>query len=240
MKIFTVVKESVLDRAEVTSLTLASGVNIPAITVGEDGRGRKLGVVPTVLLPNSLEIWENKKSVWINNVRIGQTGAGKAKFFEKEQDNDTDCVVVMRSDYGYRGVNYHGARIVWEINEPYCTVQARFKNGLFTPELSQSFEKYMENTSYASYDSVEEFVNENSYTTVQGNIEGVLLASGHIADGMAGRVAGGDQYIYHIKDGTTFAVKMTGRMYGNPDAYEYVFSNGKITAYTARDLEIID
>ncbi len=54
MKVFTIASGEVTEGARVDSFTLkGAGVTIPAIIVGEEGRGRKLGIVPVQLLPNS-------------------------------------------------------------------------------------------------------------------------------------------------------------------------------------------
>lgn len=242
MKIFTVFESSVLPHAVVSSLTLASGTKVPAILVGEDGRGRRLGVLPVSLLPKSQAMWDYGKSVRIENVRIGETRSGKPKLIEIEPDGSDDyAVVVMPTPIGFRGSNSHGSRIMWEIDEGYHRMKGRFISDLIKdPEAELVLQKYKEKNSYASYTSVEEFVKAKAYTTVEGDLAGEILASGEIAQGMAGRAGSGEQFIVLMPKGATWAVKMTGRLYGKPSAYEYVFCGEKITAYTARDLELIE
>ena len=51
MRVFTINSGEVVEGGRVTTFTLkGAGVSIPAIIVGEEGRGRKLGVLPVQLL----------------------------------------------------------------------------------------------------------------------------------------------------------------------------------------------
>lgn len=111
MKIFTIESGKVTEGVRVDSLTLkGAGVAIPAILVGEEGRGRKLGVLPVQLLPSSYKEWQEEGRAYIHSAKIGTTKAGKPKLFQTE-DADTDatekCICVFRTQIGYRGGNSH-------------------------------------------------------------------------------------------------------------------------------------
>ena len=98
----------------VDSLTLkGAGVKIPAIIIGEQGRGRERGVLPIKLLPEAHKEWEVKGTTKIKYASIEQTKSGKPKLFQKSQATDTDkCIVVFRTKIGFRGGNSHtGDRI---------------------------------------------------------------------------------------------------------------------------------
>ena len=76
MKIFTIENGKVTEGARVDTFTLKSaGVSIPAILIGEEGRGRKLGVLPVQLLPEQYKEWLEKgrtrifRRNWGNKVR---------------------------------------------------------------------------------------------------------------------------------------------------------------------------
>lgn len=108
-KIFTVSSGSVSEGATVGKLTLkGAGIDIPAIIVGEEGRGRSRGVLP-VQLPNGLyKEWQEKGSVTVNAAEVGQTKAGKPKLFVKNgADTDEKIIVVFRTKIGFRGGNSH-------------------------------------------------------------------------------------------------------------------------------------
>jgi len=109
MKIFTI-KSGVVERGvRVNSFTLkGAGVSIPAILIGEEGRGRKLGVLPVQLLPEQYKEWLEKGRTRIFFAEIGETKSGKPKLFQTEDADTTEkCICVFRTMIGYRGANEH-------------------------------------------------------------------------------------------------------------------------------------
>lgn len=191
MKIFTIAAGSIRTGAEVETLTLTSGVKIPAIMIGEEGRGRKRGVIPVALLPDTYAVWETKGKTIINFVTLTQTKAGKPKFIQADQDDgEEQAVMVLRTPIGFRGWNAHG----------------------------EKFDK----------------------DSVTGDLPGETLASGYIAEGIAGRMGGGDQYVIVIEKGTFWAVKLGGRLYGKPSRYHYTFDGKTVTALTAEEMELVE
>ncbi len=110
MKVFTIESGKVKEGARVDSFTLkGAGVTIPAIIVGEEGRGRKLGVLPVHLLPDDYKKWQEEGHVYIHSAEIGETKAGKPKLIETSGITDTTekCICVFRTMIGFRGSNSH-------------------------------------------------------------------------------------------------------------------------------------
>lgn len=109
MKIFAIKSGEVEEGVRVDSFTLkGAGVTIPAIIIGEEGRGRKLGVLPVQLLPEQYKEWEEKGCTYIFFGKIGTTKAGKPKLFQTEYADTTEkCICVFRTMIGYRGGNSH-------------------------------------------------------------------------------------------------------------------------------------
>jgi len=109
MKVFTIENGKVTEGAKVETFTLSgAGVTIPAILVGEQGRGRQLGVLPVQLLPEKYQEWQEKGEVTIYAAEVGQTRAGKPKLIEaSEVPNTGRCVCVFRTKIGFRGSNEH-------------------------------------------------------------------------------------------------------------------------------------
>lgn len=250
MKIFTVSAGAAKTGAVVETYTLTSGAKIPAIMVGEEGRGRKLGVLPVSLSPKSQELWDSGERVVISSAVVEETAAGRPKLKEVTEDQDSDnarCLVVMKTPIGFRGSNYHGARIMWELHSsPYwkvkgiSTVRARFRAELARdPAVLEMFTQARANCEYVTAKSVEEFVGVYAKIDLDGDLPGQKLVSGMIAQGMAGRAGGGDQYIVVVPRDTPWAIRITGRLYGTPSAYQYVFDGEKIVPYTAEDLELL-
>jgi hypothetical protein len=109
MKIYTVESGNVIEGAKVDSFTLkGAGATIPAILVGEEGRGRRLGVLPVQLLPEKYKEWQDKGEVVISAAEVGETKAGRPKLIETSGITDTSfCICVFRTRIGYRGANEH-------------------------------------------------------------------------------------------------------------------------------------
>lgn len=103
MKIFTISDGVVIAGAKVVGFKLKSvDVTIPAITVGEVGRGRLLGVLP-VDAPIDSEILE---------ADLGLTKTNNVKLVSQMINNKEECLVVLRTPIGFRGSNSHtGDRI---------------------------------------------------------------------------------------------------------------------------------
>jgi len=97
--IFTASDGKVTCGATVEEFTLSSGSKIPAILVGEKGRGRELGVLP---------VEGAQPGDTITAARIGQTRSGRPKLLAAEQAEDYDhAIVVFRTGIGFRGWNSH-------------------------------------------------------------------------------------------------------------------------------------
>ena len=109
MKIFTIESGEVSEGARVDSFTLkGAGVTIPAVIIGEEGRGRQLGVLPVQLLSDSYKEWQEKGRTHIFFAEIGTTKAGKPKLFQtKDVDTTEKCICVFRTQIGFRGENSH-------------------------------------------------------------------------------------------------------------------------------------
>ena len=109
MKIYTVESGKVSEGVRVDSFTLkGAGVTIPAITIGEEGRGRRLGVLPVQLLPDTYRKWQEEGAVSIHSAKVGETRAGKPKLIETSGITDTEkCICVFRTMIGFRGGNSH-------------------------------------------------------------------------------------------------------------------------------------
>lgn len=109
MKIYTVGNGRVSEGATVEVFKLSTAeVEIPAILVGEEGRGRKLGVLPVQLLPSSYEKWKKGEDIVIFSAEVGETRAGKPKLVETSGiANASFCICIFRTKIGYRGGNSH-------------------------------------------------------------------------------------------------------------------------------------
>lgn len=100
-KVFTVESGQVESGAKVESFAFRNGeIVIPAIVVGEEGRGRKLGVLPVA---------GAKAGAVAMAAAVGETRSGKPKLIATGPvaRSDEKAIVVFRTMIGYRGDNAH-------------------------------------------------------------------------------------------------------------------------------------
>src|SRR5690606_12199283 len=109
MKVFTIESGKVIEGAEVVTFALKNAdVTIPAIIVGEEGRGRQLGVLPVKLTEENYNKWKTGETVIVHNARISETKSGRPKLVETSADDNNDkVIVVFRTKIGFRGSNDH-------------------------------------------------------------------------------------------------------------------------------------
>jgi len=105
MKIFTIVDGAVYAGAAVCTFELKrAGVKIPAITVGERGRGRDLDVLPVQLLPQHFEKWQKDGEAVILHAIEGRSKSDRPKLIETEPDDTPqECICVFLTSIGFRG-----------------------------------------------------------------------------------------------------------------------------------------
>jgi hypothetical protein len=65
------------------------------------------------------------------------------------------------------------------------------------------------------------FRGSNSLTDIDGNALGrdVVLAEGRIAEGIAGRMGAGSQWLLKVRVGDVYRYRVDGRLYGEPHSY---------------------
>ena len=109
MKIFTIESGKVYEGAEVVTFALKNAnVSIPAIIIGEEGRGRQLGVLPVKLRDENYNKWKAGETVKIHFAKISETKSGRPKLVEMESDDNNDkAIAVFRTKIGFRGSNTH-------------------------------------------------------------------------------------------------------------------------------------
>lgn len=217
LRIFTINSGTVEEGAEVQALTLkGANMTIPAIMIGEEGRGRERGVIPVELLPERYRQWTEtqeagKKDPYlqISETRIkilaavlGETKAGKPKLFDRlpEGCSPEEIIAVFRTQIGFRGGNEHTGD----------------RNGQ---------------------------VKKDWYGKEQPDFHafpGKILSKGIIAEGMAGRAGSGTQMIAVVPKGTIFRTCYSGRLYGGPQAHYYLWDGSRLLSATWDEREASD
>ena len=180
MKIYEI-KEEKIKSPDVGVFTLSNGVEIPAITVGEKGRGRQCGVLPVKLRKEKFEEWKKDKKVKIQYATISQTKTHRPKLIENAKNKYEDHVIlILRSPIGFRGSNEH---------------------------------KFNRNVT--------------------------CLVEGVIAQGEAGYMGSGRQYVVVSPVPNKITVSIDGRRYGKPHGYIYTISREGVSVMTDKEAELL-
>lgn len=244
MKVFTIKSGDVFEGVRVGTFTLKGvGVSIPAIIIGEEGRGRKLGVLPVQLLPDAYAEWKKEGYVYIHSATIGTTKAGKPKLFQTEDvDTEEKCICIFRTKIGFRGSNSHTG----DRKNEYWSPNWFFKSDILAlgKELKERYTK-QEAISIAEELSSS---TENKYqwdVIFNRKLEfhpfpGEILCEGIIAQGDAGRMGSGEQLVAVIPKDIVFRTGYSGRLYGSPSAHYYIFRDGELLSATWEEREISD
>lgn len=244
MKIFTINRGS-RERAEVESFKIKNGnVKIPAVMVGESGRGRKLGVLPVQLTPENYNKWQAGEKVNILAAQIGETKNGRPKLVEADASDasDTSAIVVLRTTIGFRGSNDHTGDILkswWELDE-YFIDKAKSSGvptkGQYTTAEKTRYTKLLQQFCVGFDDYEDFFIEKSSYQKFPGEV----ICSGRIAQGDAGRMGSGEQLIAIIPKNTVFCTAYTGRLYGESKQHFYMLEDGNILFATQEERTITD
>ncbi|MGB9848885.1 MAG: hypothetical protein ACPLSY_03530 [Moorellaceae bacterium] len=207
-RVFTVSQGTVREGALVGRYLLrGAGIAVPAILIGEEGRGRKLGVLPVELLPPQWEEWNEGGSVTVYAAQVGQTKSGRPKLIASElPDSDERVIVVLRTPIGYRGSNGHtGDRVseYWTLDTFYREDAQRVGIPIkerYTADEVREYSPLLMETHYGE-SSGYRWDAGFEHHIVFAPFPGEILVHGVIAQGAAGRMGVGEQYIAIIPRG---------------------------------------
>ncbi len=242
MKIFTIENGKVSEGVKVDSFTLkGAGVSIPAIIIGEEGRGRKLGVLSVHLLPDTYVEWKENGYVYIHSAEIGTTKSGKHKLSQtKEADTTEKCICVFRTKIGFRGGNSHTGDRKGEywVREWFISL----------PENVPKKERYTREEVVAIVAAITPPEEKGIWRWDEGferklefnPFPGEILCDGIIAQGQAGRMGSGRQLVAVMPEDIVFRTGYSGRLYGAPSAHYYVYRRGQLLSATWEEREISD
>lgn len=221
-RIFEIQNGRVKKGATVETFKLKAGTKIPAILIGEEGRGRRLGVMP-VHLPDPLyNEWREKGKVLVEAASIAQTKTGRPKLNVSTAPTDDDAIIaVLRTHIGYRGGNSHtGDRTGWSC--PCGASGTDIEVPDKCPECGAD--------KWAWRCPVPEFA----------PFPGKVLVEGVIAQGAAGRMGSGSQKIALMPKGAVFRTGYSGRLYGDPSAHYYLWNGEQLLAATWEERAVSD
>ena len=207
MRIYTIARGVATFGATVRPFKIKNaGVTIPAILIGEEGRGRSLGVLPVQLTGEDYKKVVAGETVTITNATVGTTKAGGPKLFACSPEQDTDegaALIVFRTECGYRGGCSHtGDRVGW-----FCT----------------SRHSHPDHEDFQMSGEGECPHCKSSYYVKLRFLPwpGKNIVVGYTAQGDAGRMGGGEQLVTVMPIGSIFRTGYSGRLYGNPSSHYY-------------------
>ena len=245
MKIFTIESGKIIERARVGSFALkGAGVTVPAILIGEEGRGRKLGVLPVQLLPDSYKEQQENGYTYIHFATVGTTKAGKSKLLQTEDTDTTEkCICVFRTMIGFRGGNSHTGDKEDEywVPEPFATFpeSVPIKERYTWEEVERYGLEYLKLRHPGKEDMYPPdiaFKRKVFYHPFPGEI----ISSGVIAQGDAGRMGSGEQLVAIMPANVVFRTGYSGRLYGFPSEHYYIFRDGRLLSATCEEREVAD
>jgi hypothetical protein len=249
-RIFTVSSGKVSEGAEIGKVHLkGAGIDIDAIIIGEEGRGRERGVLPVGNPPQvpcserGKDLWtsadkcercgvalgEKKEGSYTRNhpnsgmvtgkllfAEVGTTKAGKPKFNSRNAaDTEEKVIVVFRTTIGFRGGNDHtGDRAGWKCGKYGCDAHG---DEPIAPETCPKC------SATGSWDGPKHLF---------AKFPGEIIATGHIAQGDAGRAGGGAQIIALMPKDVVFRTSYSGRLYGAPSAHYYKWDGKRLISAT--------
>ena len=226
MKVFTVRNGKVSEGAKVERFALkGAGIEIDAVIIGEEGRGRERGVLPVQ--------GETAGSV-LRYAAIGQTKAGMPKLIAQPGPGDsTKCIVVFRTEGGFRG----GASHTGDCHDEPC------------PHRGQLVEQWSRTCPDCGAAMREPLTDDRSpgvllhpdVGTVRrwDDFPGEIICRGEIAQGIAGRMGGNEQIVAVLPAGVWFRTGYSGRLYGAPSAHHYRFDGERLIAVTRDERQVL-
>lgn len=224
MKLFTVRNGKVTEGAEIQKVALkGAGVEIDAIVVGEEGRGRVRGMLSVQGAP---------ADGVLRFATLGTTQSGKPKLVAAQSAGEQDsceqdsCIVVFRTEAGYRGDAHHTGD----------------RNGLY--KIAGEYPDTL-NRAGMTRDEALAWVAEHNIPRDRLQVDaflpfpGQIICLGEIAQGQAGRMGGNKQPVAIMPAGVWFRTGYGGRLYGAPSAHYYRFDGERLLAMTWEERELL-
>ena len=188
MKTYTIEDGQAKDGVLVQTKELSSGIKIPVVQIGEEGRGRQFSFLPVELNASSRAKFDAEGQVSVNHISLGKTQKGGHKLIEAANTLTNDkCLIVFRTHIGFRGGNSHTGDRVPD----------------FDPD----------NIEFLPFPCE-------------------ILAEGRIAQGAAGNMGSGQQFIAVAEKNIVFRTRYSGRLYGAPSSHYYLYTGSQILSAT--------
>ncbi len=258
--VFTVKNGEITAGAVIETLHLkGAGVDIPAVIVGEEGRGRQRGVVP-VGNPPMVPCPERNRDVWTSSSKCSKCGVallggeGDSYISRNHPDQGEVKGRLMFAEVGKTKAGKPkflskekattDERIIVVFN-----TRIGFRGGNRHSGDYAGWRCSRSGCDVSSYDEdadVPETCPKCGATGWDGpslsfaKFPGEIIATGYIAQGEAGRAGWGEQIIALVPRGAVFRTAYTGRLYGAPGSHYYMWDGSKLLAATWDERVVAD
>lgn len=219
MEVYTIIQGRVDRGVKIQRFKIQQEIEIPAVLIGEEGRGRQLAVMPVQLLPEIYTLWKQGEDVCVLHADIGTTRSGRPRLIQipTSSPDDSDILAVFYTTIGFRGFNVHTGDQVRIYCKNCGNSDIGFCDWQVCPQCGSGAIGY----EYESF-------------------PGSILLTGIIAQGDAGRMGSGEQIIARLPKNKVFRVGLGGRLYGAPSEYFYCWGDGQLFCLTREQRLVAD
>ncbi len=262
-KIFTIESGSVSVGATIEKLHLkGASIDIPAILIGEEGRGRERGVLPVGNPP--MVPCPERFDQYIGGPRSEAAFQGNDPGPKPEKI--PVCSSCGESYSPWELYSFNEGKGGWKSSHPaekgLVVEKLLFaevgetkagKPKLFAKSVAESDEKAIVvfrtqigfrggNSHTGDRNGKEEYEEwgEKKTRIIYAEFPGEIIVKGYIAEGIAGRMGGGAQLVALMPKDVIFRTGYSGRLYGEPAAHYYVYNGEKIFSATWKERTAAD
>lgn len=254
-RIFTATNGKLTAGAEVEDLALrGAGTTIPAVIVGEEGRGRNRGVIP-VDVPPMVPCPEQGKEPWTSQGVCARCGVALGEAVNSRRRHPEEGLVRGRLLYAALGKTKAGKPKFWAMPAPttedHVIVVFRTKPG-FRGGSGHTGDRTGWKCGCGATGQ-EAVLPDRCPSCGAGEsswgigmrlqfaaFPGEKLAEGYVAQGDAGRMGGGEQLVALMPRDVVFRTGYSGRLYGGPSAHYYKWDGEKLLAMTWEERSLTD
>lgn len=254
-RIYTIVNGKVTPGAEVEDLALkGAGTTIPAVIVGEEGRGRQRGVVP-VDAPPMFPCPDQGKELWTSQSACPRCGVLLGEVVDSRRHHPEDGLVRGRLMYAALGKTKAGKPKFWAMpaatRKDHVIVVFRTQPG-YRGGSAHTGDRigWKCGCGATGQEAVTpdkcpgcgagEYLYGIGMRIRFADLLGERLTEGYVAQGTAGRMGGGEQLVALMPRDVVFRTTYSGRLYGGPSAHYYKWDGEKLLAMTWEERSLTD
>lgn len=236
-RIFTIAHSKVEAGAAVQQLCIkGAGIEIPAILMGEEGRGRSRGVIPVGNLPLVPCPDRGKHLCW---PQVDQRGSGDNRCFKcqaavvrGQPEPATFCIHPDAGDVAAQRILFASIGAT-KAGKPKFLSATQADTDEFMLAVLRTPIGYRGSNQHTGDRTGEVKKDILDREVIQFHpFPGEIIAEGHIAQGDAGRAGSGMQLVAKIPKNTVFRTGYSGRLYGGPSSHYFKWDGFRVISAT--------